>query len=183
MPGQFWAEPFRNELRAIGRAHLDSIVLRRIDLSGVIQATMLEAFTSDPALHRETERLSWLRRIFINNLLDELRRLRSQKRDIRKEVSLDRSVELSSFRVKQLLVGEQSSPSAAVLQAETRQQVLQAIKHLPETQRRAIEMHHLEGMPLEKIALELQRPKDAVAALIYRGMTKLRAALKRSPDD
>ena len=37
---------------------------------------------------------------------------------------------------------------------------------LPEGQRRAIELHHLEGWPLAEIAIELETTKAAVAGLL-----------------
>jgi RNA polymerase sigma-70 factor (ECF subfamily) len=57
-----------------------------------------------------------------------------------------------------------------------------ALLQLPDEQRRAIEMHHLQGKPLAEVAQVLQRSKGAVAALLYRGMQQLRASLAPSEE-
>jgi RNA polymerase sigma-70 factor (ECF subfamily) len=48
---------------------------------------------------------------------------------------------------------------------------------LPEGQRRAIELHHLEGWALADIAAELGTTKAAVAGLLHRGLKNLRVQL------
>ena len=48
---------------------------------------------------------------------------------------------------------------------------------LPEGQRRAIELHHLQGWPLAEIAAELGTTKAAVAGLLHRGLKNLRMQL------
>ena len=48
---------------------------------------------------------------------------------------------------------------------------------LPEGQRKAIEMHHLEGLALAEIAAELGTTKAAVAGLLHRGLKALRTRL------
>ncbi len=52
-----------------------------------------------------------------------------------------------------------------------------ALLQLPKEQRRAIEMHHLQGKSLTEVATALSRSKGAVASLLYRGMQQLRASL------
>jgi RNA polymerase sigma-70 factor (ECF subfamily) len=53
-----------------------------------------------------------------------------------------------------------------------------ALARLPEDQRRAVELHHLQGRPLAEAASELGRSKGAVAALLFRGLQKLRELLQ-----
>jgi len=52
-----------------------------------------------------------------------------------------------------------------------------ALKTLPEAQRRAIELHHLQGMSLVEVAEQLGSTKPAVAGLLHRGLKKLRELL------
>jgi len=49
---------------------------------------------------------------------------------------------------------------------------------LPETQREAIELHHLTGLALEEVSRRMRRTKGAVAALIFRGTTRLRQIMQ-----
>ena len=54
----------------------------------------------------------------------------------------------------------------------------ESLSMLPEPQRRAIELHHLEGKPLAEIADLLGSTKGAVAGLLHRGLKTLRTLLK-----
>ncbi len=174
---EFWAESHRDYLYLLGLAQLDKGLVDRVDLSGVVQMTMLEAFeqTSCAPVDADEQRV-WLRRIFLNNLLDSLRKLRSQKRDIGAEVPLNRSIGDSASRLQAWLASDESTPSVKAMRNERADQLLQAISRLPPSQRQAVQLHHLQGLPLEEISQRMNRPKGAIAALIYRGMQSMRAS-------
>jgi RNA polymerase sigma-70 factor (ECF subfamily) len=53
----------------------------------------------------------------------------------------------------------------------------EALERLPEDQRTAVERHYLQGEPLALVAEALERSKGAVAALLFRGMSRLRKDL------
>src|SRR5262245_15774253 len=106
-------EGFRAYLHLLARLQLDSQLQGKLDLSGVVQQTLLEAHRGfgqlrgrDPA-----QRLAWLRRILANNLGDEIRKLVACKRDVARERSLEAALEESSARIDIWLAAEQSSPS------------------------------------------------------------------------
>jgi RNA polymerase sigma-70 factor (ECF subfamily) len=48
---------------------------------------------------------------------------------------------------------------------------------LPDDQRVAIELHHLQGLPLSVAADQLGRSKEAVASLLYRALKRLKKQL------
>ena len=52
-----------------------------------------------------------------------------------------------------------------------------ALACLPAEQRQAVELHHLQGLPLAAVAEHLDRSKGAVAQLLFRGLKKLRELL------
>jgi RNA polymerase sigma-70 factor (ECF subfamily) len=54
---------------------------------------------------------------------------------------------------------------------------------LPDDQREAIEMHHLQGMPLAQVADAMGRSKPSVAGLIFRGVTAVRKRLEATDGD
>lgn len=174
---EFWAESHRTYLHLLGTAQLDRQLIDRVDLSGVLQTTMLEAYQrEDRAPQDADEQRIWLRRIFMNNLLDAIRKLRTQKRDVRSEVPIERSAEHSASRVQAWLSAEESTPSVRAMRKERVDMLLQAISRLPGGQQEAIRLHHLQSLPLEEVSRRMDRPKGAVAALIYRGMQSLRAS-------
>jgi RNA polymerase sigma-70 factor (ECF subfamily) len=53
----------------------------------------------------------------------------------------------------------------------------EAIAELPDDQRRAIELHHLEHCSLADAALRMNKTQPAVAGLIRRAMKSLRERL------
>jgi RNA polymerase sigma-70 factor (ECF subfamily) len=51
------------------------------------------------------------------------------------------------------------------------------MSELPDDQRVAIELHHLQGLPLSVAADQLGRSKEAVASLLYRALKRLKKQL------
>ena len=84
-------EDYREYLRLLAQLQLDQQLQGKIDLSGVVQQTMLEAHQALPSFeHRCADRLAaWLRRILAHNLSDEIRKLKTGKRDLSRERSLE----------------------------------------------------------------------------------------------
>jgi RNA polymerase sigma-70 factor (ECF subfamily) len=90
-----------------------------------------------------------LRRALAHNLTDEKRKLGAAMRDIGQERSLELAVEDSSARPEVWLAADQSSPSQAAKKNERPLRLAQALTQLPEDQRRAVELHHLQGAAAE----------------------------------
>lgn len=127
----------------------------------------------------EPARMRWLRLALGNNLLDEIRKYRTQARDIAKEVSLPQAIEKSASRWNLFVAADGSTPSRKAMRDEDETRLARALASLPEPQRQAIELHHISGLKLEEIGERMSRSKGAVAALIFRGTTRLREVLTR----
>ncbi len=176
-------EEYREYLGLLGRLQLDEKLAGKVDVSGVVQMTLLEAGAADWADLSDEARVPWLRRIFANNLLDEVRKFRTQARDVKRERSLEQAMEQSASRLNHWLVSEQSTPSQKAVRAEEELRLAKALACLPAAQRVAIELHHLQGLQLNDIGTRMKRTKGAVAALIYRGTTRLRELLNNERDE
>ena len=177
-------ERFRAYLGLLARLEIAPRLREKVDLSGVVQQTLLEAhqgFKDDSGRPKtEAEITAWLRSILSHNLTDVLRKLKTRKRDIRREFSLDKALDQSASRLEQWLAIEQSSPSQRAIRQEELLRMAETLAMLPEGQRRAIELHHLQGWPLAEIAAELETTKAAVAGLLHRGLKNLRMQLLSS---
>jgi RNA polymerase sigma-70 factor, ECF subfamily len=172
-------ESYREYLGLLARLQLAPRLAAKIDVSGVVQMTLLEAHQALAQRRGQTDaqKAAWLRRILVNNLADEIRKFGAAKRDVARERSLEADLADSSSRLEAWLAADQSSPSEHVTREEELLRLAQAMAALPEAQRRAVELHHLQGWSLDQIAGELGASKPAVAGLLHRGLKKLRERL------
>jgi RNA polymerase sigma-70 factor (ECF subfamily) len=177
-------ERFRTYLDLLARLQVDPGLRDRVDLSGVVQQTLLEACQELkqelPRARSEAQAAAWLRSILGHNLADALRRLGAQKRDVQRDRSLERALDDSASRLGNWLASQDSSPSHRAIRHEETLRLVEALAGLPENQRQAIEMHHLQGLHLAEIAGLLDTTKAAVAGLLHRGLKTLRIRLGES---
>ena len=173
-------ERYRSYLILLARQHLGPEVLARCDPSGIVQQTLLEAHqASEQLAGLEGGRLAaWLRTALARNLADELRRVRADRRDIGREVSLDATLDQSAARIESFLAAEQSSPSQRADRQEQALRVADVLATLPEAERVAVEGHYLRGLTVAEVAAELGRTPAAVGGLLKRGLRRLRESLR-----
>ena len=178
-PIDTWWEEFRSYLRLLLDAQIDPRLRGKADLSGVVQQTLLEAHQA-AALRQSpmSERAAWLRRVLSNNLADEIRKYRSDKRDVHRELPLrTKADDDDSFDRFAALVANGSSPSAPIRREETALRLAAALDRLPAAQREALVLQHWHGCTLADIAIHLGRTRMAVAGLLKRGLRQLREEL------
>lgn len=175
-------ENYREYLGLLGRLQLDDQLAGKVDVSGVVQLTLFEAGNGWEQQSKD-QRLAWLRRVFANNLLDEIRRFRTQARDVDRERSIEQALENSASRLNHWLVSSHSTPSQKAVRTEEQARLATALACLPPAQRTAIELHHLQGWPLDRIGERMKKTKGAVAALIFRGTSRLRELLTADHGD
>jgi RNA polymerase sigma-70 factor, ECF subfamily len=168
---------YREYLCLVARLELSPGLRGRVDLSGVVQETLLDAHRSPPRDRTEAQTAAWLKAILLHNLADEARRRGAIKRDQARERPL-RGPDGHAIDP----IADQSSPSRRAIRDEELLDLTRALATLPEAQRRAVEMHHLEARPLIEIAEELGTTKAAVAGLLHRGLKALRRQLSEGKD-
>jgi RNA polymerase sigma-70 factor (ECF subfamily) len=168
-------ERYRDYLCLLARLQLDARLRAKVDLSGVVQQTLLEAHQALGRIGPKGEGLqaAWLRQLLANNLRDEVRKFLTQARDIERERSLERALGEASSRLE-WFAAAQSSPSQQAVRNEELLALAAALARLPADQREAVELHHLKGQPLAEVAQQMSRSKGAVAALLFRGLKRLR---------
>jgi RNA polymerase sigma-70 factor (ECF subfamily) len=173
-------ERYRDYLRSLADATLDRRLRGKVDLSGVVQQTLFEAHEAHGGIVNQPSdrQMAYLRRVLANNLNDEIRKLHTGRRDVRREQSLEAAIEQSSLNLEALLAGDDSLPGARIEREERALALAAALSKLPEAQREAIVLQHWHGRSLAEIAEELGRTRHAVAGLIRRGMRQLRAEIQ-----
>jgi RNA polymerase sigma-70 factor, ECF subfamily len=172
-------ERCRQYLRLLARLQLGARLHGKVDPSDLVQQTLLSAYENRSQFRgaSEAEYLGWLRQILANHLARTLRRYAAGLRDVRRECSLEASLEDSAARLDAWLAAEQSSPSQRAMRHELKLRLARALEQLPEDQRRTIELHHLQGCTVAEVAQEMGRSKMAVVGLLSRGLKKLRQLL------
>ena len=170
-------EHYRGYLRMVALRKLDARVQRRVDASDIVQQTFLEAQRDFPNFRGSSERelAVWLRRMLENNVLEQVERhVGAQKRSIFREFSMDDSGGGDGVALRHALPSDLSSPSQRVMRGEASVRLAHALDKLPDGQREAVRLRHLEGWSLSQIAEHLDRSEVAVAGLIKRGLQALR---------
>jgi RNA polymerase sigma-70 factor, ECF subfamily len=177
-------EKYRPYLRILARMQFDRRLQGKLDPSDVIQQTMLQAHRamSDHRGENSAQLAAWLRQILARNISHAMRDYRRDKRDVRRERSLQAKLDASSARLEAWLAADCGSPKDA---AERNEQILRmavAMEALPREQRDAIELHYWHGWKLAEIAEYLERSVSAVGGLLHRGLKSLRARLAETED-
>jgi RNA polymerase sigma-70 factor (ECF subfamily) len=174
-------EAQRAALHRLAERQLDGRVAVRVDASDIIQQTFLEAHRSFPQFAGSDARdlAAWLQGILDHKVAGAIRdHTLLQKRSVCREQSLDDS-HGGGMPLKQALDAGQSSPSQKAMRGEEAQRLTQALTSLPDDQREAVRLRHLEGWALDDIARHLGRTPGSTAGLIKRGMKALRRRLHR----
>src|SRR5262249_5476426 len=94
-----------------------------------------------------------------------------------RERSLEAALEHSSARLGQWLAAEESSPSQRAMHQEQLLGMAEALAQLPDDQRLALEMRHLQDLPVTEISRLMGRSPAAVAGLLRRGLKAIRSLL------
>lgn len=171
---------YQDYLKLLARLQLDSRLQGKVDLSGIVQETLLEAHKAAEQLDSlpEDELIRWLRRVLANNLADVIRKLKTEKRNVDRERSLEDALQASSVQIESWLAAESSSPSLKLIKQEEAVKLANCLEQLSENQRTAIELRHFRGMSLIEVADAMGCSKSAVVGLLHRGVQKLREHLE-----
>jgi len=164
---------FRTQLRETIHADVQGPLQRRLDESDIIQQACLRAMQAFAEQFRGTsveEFWGWLRTIQQNAVVDAVRHNKAGKRNAHQEQSAG---DPGAF------AGQVTSPSQKAIQSERGRRLQAAIAALPDEQRKAVHMRHIEEQKIADIAAALGKSEDATAKIIFRGMSKLKDILRQ----
>jgi RNA polymerase sigma-70 factor (ECF subfamily) len=172
-------ERYRDYLGLLARLQLDPRLRGKLDPSDVVQQTLLLAHAHREQFRGqgEAERAAWLRQILANTLAGAVRHFAAGKRDLARERSLEEALGACSLRLEALLGAQQPSPGEEALRHEQLLRLAEALARLPQDQRQAVELHHLQGLAVAEVGRQLGRSKASIMGLLFRGLQGLRLLL------
>ena len=175
-------ELYRNYLSLLATGQLDRKLRGRVSASDLVQETMMEAHRDFHQFRgkSEAEFIGWLRRILVNNLARAIEmHVLAEKRDVRREVSIERlnaAVERSTIQLGLAFAGREDSPSVKLEQHERAVDLANQMSRLSVEHREVLMLRNLQGLPFKEVAARLDRSVPAAKMLWMRAIKKLREA-------
>ena len=167
------AEAF-GELFARHRDRLWAVALRTMgnpeDAADGLQDAMIAAFRRASSFRGEAAVTTWLHRVVVNACLDRLRAAKIRRFDSLPDDVEDRGTLVATAT-------HDDEPEAAVVAAERRRRVLDALATLPADQRAALVLVDMEGYSVADVAMMLGCAEGTVKSRCSRGRTKLAGLL------
>ncbi len=160
---------------------LEPMAATRVDSDDVLQEAWLACSQRLPSFFT-TEGMTffvWMRLIVLQTIIDVHRRhLGAKKRDAFREVSLegDRSRDTSQAIARQLL-GGLTSPSEALMQAETARKLETAIEGMEPIDREILALRHFEELTNSEVAEVLGIQVKAASIRYIRALKRLKDLL------
>lgn len=176
----------RDRLQRIIELRMDQKLYGRVDPGDVLQETFLEA---RKRLARFLETTSvpvfvWLRGVALDTLIHVHRRhVEAQRRQAGAEVSIQATVAnaSSAANLARSLLAHDTSPSNAVIRAESHEMLEHALRLLDEIDREVLTMRHFEQLSNDEVAQILGVKKAAASRRYTRALEHIRAVLQALP--
>ena len=170
---------YRNYLLMIANQDLDTGIQAKIGASDVVQQTMIRAQEKFEQFRGTTENefLYWLKTSLVNDLRDQRRHYRAQKRSAEAEVPQN---DLST--VHRAVSDPHLTPGATAMKQERVAALSNELTRLPGDYRTVIELRNFQQLDFNEIGKRMDRSSDAACKLWGRAIEALQSRLEiRSP--
>jgi RNA polymerase sigma-70 factor (ECF subfamily) len=154
-------ELYRNYLCLLARSLLGQALRARLDPSDLVQETYLKAHRDFAGFlgSSEAELVGWLRTLLVRSLANQAKHHRAQRRDLRRQESLEAMLDRSSLAVQQALAAPVgSSPSARAARREQTVLLADAVAKLPDDYREVFLLRNEAGCPADPEGLVAAHP-------------------------
>ncbi|MCA9009811.1 MAG: sigma-70 family RNA polymerase sigma factor [Planctomycetaceae bacterium] len=174
---------YGERLERIVSFRLDPRIRGRIDAADILQEAYLEASNRLPSFleSRDVTFFVWLRQQTLQTLVDIHRRHFRQKRDVKREIhfSSTGTSNGTSLSIAHFLVGQLTSPSQIVAQAEEMQWLEQALNSMNEVDREVLALRHFEQLGNSQVAEILGLTPTAASNRYLRAAARLSEIMQR----
>lgn len=174
-------EELRSYLSLVAKSRMDATFQAKFGESDIVQQSMLVAVEKFDQFRgrSEQELRGWVNQILKNELRQNQRALRSEKRDMFRERSIRpaNSNDSTSPPPTQLFDRE-LTPGTEALKKEGSEKVIAAMAQLVEEHRTVIQLRNWDKMSFPEIGKIMNRSPNAVTKLWYRALIQLRSLLE-----
>ncbi|MFM7132444.1 MAG: sigma-70 family RNA polymerase sigma factor [bacterium] len=184
---------YRNYLRMLARTGLGPKLRERVELSDVVQETLIEVIRQFPAFtgNDEIALVGWLRRLIAQKLAD-LGRYHSRVKRGGGEAVWPLDANLATFghiaglaaepgsraaNLAEILTLSQTSPSEAASRREATVLLADSLTKLPPDQAEVLWLYHVEGLSFESIGQRFGVSRKVVRGMWAKGLASLRKAM------
>ncbi len=172
---------YHPRLRSWAETRMDAAIKARISPDDILQEVYLETARQIAQFEDRGPGsfLSWVHSILNHKLIDTLRAVHCQVRDIHREVPAAVAAADSYWDLLDDLHTESGTTSRAVRRQEALGALLASLSDLSEPRRQVIQLRFLEGLPVAEVAGRIGKSEDAVVALTRRALDDLRRSMDR----
>ena len=149
-----------------------NIVFSVEDAEELTMDTLIDSYMKIGQFKGGSKLSTWIYSIAVNKCREFLRYQSRKKR-----WGLSKSIFEENGSVISLSSGSFLHPGVAAEDKERAEILMKALSQLPEKQRIAFSMHHLQGDNYDTIATSMGKTKSSVESLIHRAKTKLKEVL------
>jgi len=180
------SEPERTifEVVAEERARLRNFIRRRVPNEADVEDLLQEVFyevTVAQQLAEPVERWSaWMFRVARNRIIDLFRK---RKREGARNQAVAASGEHQTLLLEELLPSADAGPRAAYLRTVLLVEIEEALKELPEEQRRVFVAHEIDGYTFKEIAARTGVRVNTLLSQKHRAVKSLRRRLQSIHDE
>ncbi|WP_165226879.1 sigma-70 family RNA polymerase sigma factor [Aquisphaera insulae] len=185
---------YRNYLRMIVRTGLGPRLRERLELSDVVQETLIEVVRQFPQFTGQNEAalVGWLRRLVSQKLADLGRyHSRSKRTGGTRTLALDAPLDLEGpghlssegggGRLLDMLALSQTSPSEVASRRELVVLLADAVGALPVDEADILWLYHAEGLSFEAIGDRVGLSRKSIRGIWARGLKRLKRTLEGPP--
>lgn len=173
---------YTDRVRWMVRLRMGRELRGQLESMDLVQETLVRALGGLDGFTYKSEGdfVRWLAKIAENELRGNLRKLRAEKRDVRREVRFDnyRSTAGGSF-VRPPEPIRNTTPSVVTSRREDLARLEQALDALKPEYREAIVLAKIEGLSYDQIGARLGKSADAARMLATRAMVALTTAFRK----
>lgn len=172
-------EIYSERILRIVRLKMGSELRSKMQSMDLVQESLLCSFQDlgNFTYRNEGDFLRWLSKIVIHKICDNLRKLHTRGRDIKKEVPLNDSSpsENGSF-VPGIEPADTTTPSKIISRKEEQEKLEKAMQRLNPEYREVILLAKIEGLSYKQIGEKIGKSPDAVRMLLVRALNALSKA-------